>query len=369
MNNAKDQVTQGQLVFLIIQTQIGVGLLMLPAQVYKAAQGDAWISVLLGGMLAQLFIVLMWCLGRRFPSLTLYDYLPILLGKYLGKLIQIVYVAYFIVVTSFIIIRFGNTVRDWVLTDTPKWVVMGIMTGVCIYLVRESLRTIARFFVLVFFCNIAVIIIATYAYSHVNFLYVLPVGQAGIWKITKGVHEAMSSLAGYEILLICYPFVEGGSAGKIKAATLANIFSTLLFTFAVFTSLIVFSPPELQLLPQPLLYMVKALSFSVVERPDLYFLSLWTVVAATSAMGYLFMASKGAASLFRQQSNHRKAVLYTGAIVFSIALITQDPRLIAPLGKVLSIIGYVFVLGIPFILLVISILFKVKVREGRESTG
>ncbi|OPA79211.1 spore gernimation protein [Paenibacillus selenitireducens] len=365
MINVRDQITPGQLAFLVVQTQIGVGLLMLPSQVHTAAQGDAWISVLIAGLLVQFFIVVLWCLGRRFPSLTLYDYLPALLGRYIGKLVHLVYAAYFILVSSYIIINFAKTIRDWVLIETPQWIVIGMMTSVCIYLVRESLRTIARFFVLVFFCNIALIIIVSCAYLHVNFLYILPVGQAGIWKITKGVHETMAALAGYEILLICYPFVKGGSVAKIKAVVFANIFSTLLYAFAVFTSLIVFSPQELKLLPQPLLYMVKALGFKLFERLDLYFLSLWMVVATTSAIGYFFMASKGVANLFRQQSNHRKAVPYTAALVFIIALIIQDPLLIDTIGKILSITGYVFIIGIPFVLLMISVLFNIHEARGR----
>lgn len=362
MSSAKDRITPGQLLFLITQTQIGIGLLSLASKVHGAAKGDAWISVLLAGMLAQLFIFIMWCLGRRFPSHTLYDYLPKLLGKYAGKCIQFLYTAYFISVSSFIIMQFSDTLREWVLIDTPKWIVMSIMSGVCFYLLRESLRTIARFFVLVFFCNFAVIVIAAFAYTHVNFLYVLPVGQEGLWKIAKGVHEAVNSFAGYEILLVCYPFVEGDNTVKFKAATFANIFTTLMYTFVILTSLVVFSPPELELLPQPLLYMVKALSFSIVERADLYFLSLWVVVATTSCVGYMFMASKGGASLF--QAQYRKAAPYVVVLAFVISLFFQSPLRITEYGRILSNVTYVFVLGIPFVLLMVSVVFKVKEARG-----
>ncbi|UVI27738.1 GerAB/ArcD/ProY family transporter [Paenibacillus spongiae] len=364
MINERDRVTPGQLVFLVLQTQIGIGLLMLPAKVHNVAKGDAWISVLIAGLAVQFFIVVMWCLSRRFPSLTLYDYLPALLGRYIGKLVLLVYAAYFILVSSYIITQFANIIRDWVLVDTPKWIIMGMMTGVCTYLVRDSLRAIARYFILVFFCNIAVIIIVICAYTHVNFLYVFPVGQAGLWNISKGVHETMTSLSGYEMLLFCYPFVEGGSSGKIKAVSLANLFATLLYAFAVFTCLIVFSPPEIELLPQPLLYMVKAFSFSLFERPDLYFVSLWVVVAATSAMGYMFMASKGIANLFRRGSDHRRAVPYTAALIFILALFIQSPLLSETLENMLTFADYLFVLGIPMVLLMISVLFNVKEAGG-----
>jgi len=363
--NLKDQIKPLQLAFLVIETQIGVGLFMLPANVHTPAQGDAWMSVLIGGLLAQLFIVIIWCLSRRFPSRSLYDYLPTLLGKYIGKLVQFVYAAYFIFMTSFIMIRFAITIRDWVLIETPIWVVLGMITSLCIYLVRENLRKISRVFNLTFVFNIMLIIIIAFAYVHVNFLYILPVGQAGLWNILKGTHETMGVLAGYEILLIVYPAVVGSSTGKLKAVSVANMFSTFLYAFGVFTSLIVFSPPELDLMPQPLLYMVKSLTYSVIERPDLYFISLWMVSVTTSTMGYFFMASKGVSYLFQQKENHRKVVPYTAVVVFIISLVIQDPRLIKSIGQIMSIVGYVIVFAIPFILLMISFLFKVtKAREG-----
>ncbi|SMG21445.1 GerAB/ArcD/ProY family transporter [Paenibacillus aquistagni] len=364
MTKQNNLLTSGQLIFMIIQTQIGVGLLGLTNQVHEDAKGDSWISVIVAGLLVQVFISIMWMLSKRFENQTIYDYLPKVLGRYIGTIIHFCYVVYFMLVASFIVIQFSKTVQNWVLIDTPRWIVMGMMCCVCFYLVKENLRTIARFFVLVFFCNIAVIVIAAYAYIHVNFLYLLPVGQEGIWNITKGVHRAMTSFAGYEMLLICYPFVGGTNKQKFKAASIANLFTTILYTFAVLTSIIVFSPPELALLPQPLLYMVKALSFTVIERPDLYFLSLWAVVAATSFMGYTYMASRGLANLFQAHSSHQRAVPYAVGITFTLAVIFQNPRYLYLYQWILSASDYIFVIGVPIILLLISVmLHKSQVKE------
>ena len=47
----KDQsITKFQLFFILIQSQIGVGLLSLPNAVQKTAKGDGWISTLLAGL-------------------------------------------------------------------------------------------------------------------------------------------------------------------------------------------------------------------------------------------------------------------------------------------------------------------------------
>ncbi|MCR8636464.1 GerAB/ArcD/ProY family transporter [Paenibacillus radicis (ex Xue et al. 2023)] len=359
----ENKITPGQLFFTVIQTQIGVGVLSLPSRVEAVAKGDAWISVLLTGLLAQLFIVIMWDLARKFPEFTIFDYLHLLLGKVLGKIIHFLLAAFFVFESSLILVLFTDVIRDWMFTETPRWVILLLTVIVCAYLVQDSFLTIARFFVLVSGLIFVLILIAAYAYTQVDFLYILPIGQAGLFNIVKGMREAMNSIYGFEIILVCYPFVEGGSMGKLKAVLFANVFSTLLYTFMVFTCLVVFTQLELKIIPQPVLYMIKALSFSIIERPDLYFLSIWVIVVATSAMAYLFMAVKGVSRLFGQEQ-HSKAVPYVTIVVLIIALIPQDQAMISALLKMTSYLSYIFIFGLPILLLSIHYLTK-KIRKRR----
>lgn len=81
MATKNSTITQGQLTFFIFQTQIGVGLLSLPFAVAKIAHGDGWISTLLIGFFIQLCIFLIWALNRRFPTLSLYEFMPQIIGK------------------------------------------------------------------------------------------------------------------------------------------------------------------------------------------------------------------------------------------------------------------------------------------------
>ncbi|MFD0681258.1 MULTISPECIES: GerAB/ArcD/ProY family transporter [unclassified Paenibacillus] len=353
----ENKITPGQLMFIVIQTQIGVGVLYLPSRVEAIAKGDAWISVLLAGLFVQLIIVVMWDLARKFPTLTIFDYMHLLLGKVLGKIVHVLFATFFIFQSSLILVLFADVIRDWMFRETPKWVIIILTVFVCAYLVQDSLQTIARFFVLVSGLLLVLIFIAAYAYSQADFLYILPVGQAGLLNILKGMNETMSSLYGFELILVCYPYVEGASKGKLKAVLYGHIFSTLLYTFMVFTCLVVFTQLELKIIPQPVLYMVKALSFSIIERPDLYFLSIWVIVVATSAMAYLFMAVKGVSRLFGKEQ-HNKAVPYVTIVIFMIALVPQNQAMISALLKIVSYLSYIFILGLPILLLMVYYLMR-----------
>ncbi|MFS0838350.1 GerAB/ArcD/ProY family transporter [Paenibacillus sp. 1P03SA] len=366
MTPNSNKISPKQMLFLILQTQIGVQVLYLPSRVQAIAKGDAWMSILLAGLFSQLLILIMWSLNKRFPSATLYDFMPRLTGKAVAVFIQVLYIVYFTAQSSLILMFFYEVIRDWVFPETPKWLITGLMVLVCVYLTQENLKIMARFFLLVSCVFLIMIFISAYAYTHSNLLYIFPIGQAGLLPVVRAAHEAMNTLSGYEWILFCYPFVEGTPRQKLAAVSAANAISTLLYTFLVFTSLVVFSPAELPLLPHPVLYMVKALTFAIIERPDLYFLSAWIVVVATSIMAYLYLASTGIAQLFGR-SSHRKPVLYTAMSLMAAALLIRDQNVMRILGKIVSLSSYAFLAAIPLLLLLISLVFHIR-EGGRRLT-
>lgn len=359
---AKDQITQGQFMILVIQSQIGVSVLFLPSVVESIAGNDAWISVIMAGIGAFGLITIMWGLSRRFPTMNVFEFLPLLLGKVAGKIVHLVYLAMFIAECSLILVLFADVVRDWVFSNTPSWVVLVLMLGTALYMVRENLRAIARFFVLTFGLIFILILISTYAYQDADLMYILPINSSGIPNIVRGTAESMNSFYGFEIILLCYPFVQGGGKGILKASLYANVFSTIVYGFMVFTCLIVFSPEELRIIPQPVLYMVKSLTFTVFERADLYFLTIWTIVVISTVMAYLYMSAKAISSLFGKKQ-HAGTVPFAALIILSIALIPHDQDMINRMRLIVNILSTATLVVLPFILLCISYLFKIKGKE------
>lgn len=307
----------------------------------------------------------MWAVGKRFPTATLYEILPQVFGKAIGTLLKVAYTAYFITTGVLIVVRFGSILGKWAFYKTPSWAIYILMIALCMYLVQERLRTIARFFVLINILVVIMIAMAAYAYTKANLLYILPIGQAGWQNIIKGVYQATDAMLGFEVLLVVYPFVEGGSKAILKAASIGNAMSVLLYTFMVFTSLAFFSPPVMELVPEPVLYMLRALTFELIERPDLYFLTIWMVVVTTALMSNLYMAATGAIRLFGG-TNHRKTVLWIGSLFFLIALWPQDPFAIDAFSRFNIKISYLFILTIPLLILVVSLVRGMRKTGGVE---
>ncbi|PWA10094.1 hypothetical protein DCC39_11925 [Pueribacillus theae] len=355
----KKEITQFQLIFLLIQCQVGVNVVTLPFDVFMKAKGDSWISVLLTGVIIQIMIFLIWALMRRFPSSNLYGIVQSLFGKFIGKMIVILYSMYFIAIGSLVLTKFAYILNTWMMPLTPKWLLLVLMAFTAVYIVKENLQLMARFFVLSSVVLIGFISLAAYSLQDANPTFILPVGTNGVLPVIQGMEPSLYAFQGFEILMILYPFVQSDKKGVLKAATITNIFVTLFYSFLVITSLLFFSPEEFKLVPEPVLYLIKAFSFRIIERPDLLFTSMWIILVATTFMNTLYASSLGLSCVM----NSKKITIFViiaACICFLLAMTLHGKYDIASVSKVHNLFMFPFAFGLPILFLLISIIFNKK---------
>lgn len=315
----KTEISAFQLVFLLIHVQIGVGIINLPFDIFIVANSDAWISILLSGIFIQLIILGYSFLIKRFPNHTIYDIHLTVLGKWLGSLLIVVYILFYIMSGSLVLANFVYYIKTWLMPKTPSSVLIGLMCLAGIYIIKENIQIIARFLVLCSVFLIGFIVAAIYSFKYSDITFIMPIGESGITPIMKGIGPSFFSFQGFEMLLIFFPFVKASNRTIIKSASIANLFVTLFYTLLVLVSLLFFSKEELKRVPEPILYLVKAFSFRMIERPDLLFTSMWIVLVATSFTVFMYGASLGVMTLTKTSRLTYVATILT-AICFIISL-------------------------------------------------
>ncbi|MGP4081451.1 GerAB/ArcD/ProY family transporter [Pseudalkalibacillus sp. R45] len=364
MKNKSETITRFQLTYMIIQTQVGVGLLSLPYSVNQAAGSDGWISVIIAGVIIQVLILMLWGLGRRFPDKTIFGIAELVAGKTIGKLIGFAYVVYGIAVCTLILILYLYILQHWVLNSTPRWVLLIIMISTCWFLVKDRVRIIARFYMFVMVLVPFLIFFTIMAFPNVmEYRYLLPVGASGIMSILKGAHAVLISMLGFEMLLLLFPYVQANDRQILKSVCIASGFTTILYLYLVFISFVVFSPREIKLVPEPILYMLKAITFQIVERIDLLFIAIWIVVVGTSFISYVLFAAKGMQHILKKK-NHSKMLYIIFPIAFVGSLIPQTDFQIASFSKIVEYSSYFFIVVVPVILLLLSMV-QSKLRNRR----
>lgn len=345
-------ISQGQLYFLIIQAQIGVGLLSLPFAVHNVAKGDGWISTLLAGVVIQVWLLITLKLAQLFPSKNFFQMLHDLLGRFIGNIFIAAYILYFTCVAGLVAVLQTGLITKWILPFTPYWVIYLLIIFVSVYLASDNILMIARFFSLSTGIIIFFIIFVLTVYQDVNINYILPVAQSSWKDIFLATKEVLIALAGFEVLLVIYYSVKDKKK-TYRTLTLANITIVVIYTFLVFTSLIYFSPDELPLVPEPVLYMLKAISFEVLERLDLIFLSIWVIPMTNSFIIYVYQASVGLKELFKRDT-HSPFVFIIVIPIFVTNFFLQDKFLLEDIGKIFQYIVITFAFVLPLLLLVIG---------------
>ncbi|MEI3613700.1 GerAB/ArcD/ProY family transporter [Pseudogracilibacillus sp. SO30301A] len=357
------EITQFQLLFVLIHCQIGVGIITLPNEIFLKAKGDSWMSVLLAGIIIQITIFIFGALMKRFPSSNLYGIIQFLFGKGFGKMIVILYSIYFMILGGFFLAKFAVILRAWMMPTTPKWLLVGLIVMIAVYIVKENLQIMARFLFISSITLIGFIGFSIYSLKEANFTYILPIGNTGVVPIMKGIPTTLFSYQGFEFLLLIYPFVQSDQKGLVKVATITNIIVTLFYTFIVMISLLFFSPNELKIVPEPMLYLVKAFTFKIIERPDLLFTSMWIVLVATTIIIVLYASSLGLS--FVMNSNKRSIYVFIVAgISFFLAMSVYGVYEIDSVSRIFNPFIILFAIGFPILLLLIAIIFNKKEVEN-----
>ncbi|WP_158702645.1 GerAB/ArcD/ProY family transporter [Paenibacillus faecalis] len=355
-------LSQKQFFFFIIQAQIGVGVLSLPHALNSTAKGGSFISVLIAGLVTQSIIFFMYFLLKKFPELNLFHILLKLFGPFIGRILIACYIIHFILLGANIMLSAVDILSSWILVSTPKWVLMLLFSIMTFYLAKEKLTVLARFFTISSFLFIPLIIFVTYGLTQAQFEYMLPLFEAGALNILKGAQDATVSMYGFEMMLIIFPFINGSNKQKLLSITLANSFVTLFYTFVVLTCVMVFNSNQLDLIPEPVIYLMKSLNFYIFDRADIIFLPIWAITIVCSTVNYCYASANGLAIFFNRK-NHEKFTVYVNIFIFTIALIPVTPLAMHQFNLLNIYSTYIFIALIPIALMFLSLFVKRKAGE------
>jgi len=141
-----------QLFVLIVLFEMGSAILV---GLGSQAKQDAWIAILLGlgGGLAVFLIY--YQLYKYYQDIPLTSYVQKITGKWIGRLIGVSYIIYFLYCAARVLRDFGELLASTIYTATPLIVINCLMIFTIIYGVHKGFEVIARvgelFFIVIYF--------------------------------------------------------------------------------------------------------------------------------------------------------------------------------------------------------------------------
>ena len=208
-----------QLFAVILQTQIGIGVITFPYELHLAAGADGWMSILLTGGAVQLLLVCFALLAGRFPNRNLFEFAPLLLGRWLGNTLTAFYVLHFTLTACVILLLEMRFVDLWLLPFNSPWPVILANFAVLAFFVRQKIAVIARYYTLILFLIVVLVILMLIGSNHGDYRFLLPVGQSGWLPVTGGMKSALMSFLGFEFfLVVCGDANARGAASPLRSS-------------------------------------------------------------------------------------------------------------------------------------------------------
>lgn len=238
INNA--EITSGQAAKLLFLFALGSAALILPTAVTSIAKQDGWISMLLAGPFNYFILIIYLALAERFPNLSLAQYAEKVLGVWGGKLLTLLYIFFFLLLSALVLRNISDFLNLSVLPLTPEWFIDVTFMIVIIYGVLLGIETIARTGEILFGWGMFVIVIVLFSlFNQFDFHNFEPFLFNGWQQPIKGMYPILGfPIAEFVFITAIFPLVKKQDRKKLRrslklSAGAITFVSTLITVFLV----------------------------------------------------------------------------------------------------------------------------------------
>ena len=358
------KLSETQLVWVIATTEIiaMIGLKITPA--IQIAKQDAWLSMLVGGIVGLAITFLAVKLSILHPNQTLIQYSQELLGKWFGRLIVLPYLLAWFILPAILLRSFADFIHLVLLNRTPVWLIILLFIGLMTYLTYSSgISGIGRYCELV-----GPIIIITLLISfllnlqNIEWHHLLPFYfDSGEVNILKGSLAPAFWFSGPFVLLVIVSFIQ--TPQKVLAKSMLGVGITVFMVFAsTLMVLLVFGPNLAAKLKFSYFVSVRTIDIlSFIQNADVFIMFIWVFGVIAQSSLYIFIASYETANCLKVK-DWRKIIWFGIPVIYIMAILIPDETAITLFDKFWTAVVYpICGILIPLFLLIITS-FKKKER-------
>jgi len=306
---------------MILGYGIGGGILTLPSSAAAIFGASGWLAVFLIGLI---YVGIAWVAGRlaeKFPEETIIEYSPRLLGKVIGLLFNLAFIAHLFLVLPVNIRILQELANISLLPGAPTWFVSGTYLLALAYGASREVDQIAQVNELLIEIAIFVgLFVALAALQHFEPIHLLPVfskDQLHLDQLEQllGLTFAFGSLP---VVNMVIPYIRNPHQ-TTEATVKASFFIALIYTFFTVITMGVFGYKEAIDLSWVALELAKSVNFRAVilQRLDLVLIVSWISALYTTGLISFFLVGLALAQLVRVRN---KAYIIWALVPFTYYL-------------------------------------------------
>lgn len=326
----------------------------------------SWYMTIISCVTTIIFFLFICKLMERFPGKDIFEIYEIVLGKFLGKLIGVIFSLFLLFYCSSGIREFLEMIKSYNLPDTPPSIIIGAFMLVIALICYKGIENLARFSYIIFYpFIIGIFFILILALPYYNPDYLKPYFGYGLWKT---IYAGFLRSSAYQEVTLLYIIIKSIHARKDfkKAGLITIILSGIITCTCMICYIMAFG------------YIAGAESVSGIfqlsriiyynryfQEIESIFLFIWVLAAVQNCSLAMYLSITSYCKVFNI-GEHRNLILPFCFLTFMASLIPSNFPQIIDINMMI-IRQYSFPL--PFILPVFVLIISIILKKGGEKGG
>ncbi|MGL5435449.1 MAG: GerAB/ArcD/ProY family transporter [Lachnospiraceae bacterium] len=360
-NNFK--ISDKQLKKMLVFDMISISILIIPYIAASGAGKDGLIAVLIAGIGAICYALLMLYFCKQIKM----DYLKYsrhTLGSFFSFLFGLLYLAKFFFSAVFVLTLFTTVIHETILANTSSRLILISLILVSVFYASKMMESRARMVELLYYVVlIPLLLLFLLGFFKVNPANLLPLATTRTIPVIKTSYAVFLTFSAVELILFATPSVSGVNENStfrrkvIQAIVITSLFN--LVVFVIVTGLLGISGATGNLWSTISVMQMIEIPGGFVHRQDALMLSFWliSIFTITSTLfHYLCQITKSITKIQEQ-----RYILIAYAII--LFLITMKPLNLESLyyyfGRYIALIGFPQSVFLPLLLILVG-----RIRRG-----
>lgn len=351
------------LLFMVIAP---TAMLFNPGLSASTAKQSAWLVPFIGGIFAFPALLIAVKLGLRFPRLTFTEYMPLIAGKFGGKILSALYTLFLVALNIIIVRETSELLTMTSLFETPMIVVNLFLVLICGYISQKGIEVIVRMnqFILPLF-TLAYLLAFILPLPKADSGNLLPLLEEGITPVIRNIGIPALYYSETAVLLMLIPFINKPQE-TLKKGSYAVMATIFFMTFGSLSVLVMIGPEMTGKMIFPLWFVAKGIEYgNYIQRVETILLPLW--LTGIMIKSSLFINITVLAATQTISRKHPKLIaVFIGLVVFGGATFAfpNTMVLLELLTTYWPPLAVLFQIMLPFLVLVLAVIRK---KEGGVS--
>lgn len=354
------KINSKQAILLMVTMVLPTAFLFVASVTAHLAKQDSWISVLLATLAGVLIAWAVVSLSLRFPGKTLFQFPEIILGRWPGKAVALLYIWWYLHLNAEILQEYGSFLVAAFMPETPLIVFMLLIMAIAAYAVRNGLEVFTRINEIILPLILgAVAVLVLLATKEMDLKRLMPVFiENGAVRVIKGAVMPTAWMGEIVTMAVLIPYLDKEKEAFRIAAT-ATLITGFFMLISQVTDIAIFGPEVSARLLFPGLNGIRMIHLAnFLERLEPILMAIWVAGALVKISVFYWAAVLGSAQCL-ELKDYKPLVLPVGVILLALSIMLHDSilDLYVVMGTLWGPYSLtLFIVGIPLFLLVVAVI-------------